>query len=121
MHPITNRVLQTERMVLRQMEMDDVDDLMGIWRGRSRSGARRSASTRFAKEAWRRSLILRSRELSEFELRVAGYQFPDIEIDANWLVVESRVALADERTWEFRDQAATSGAPSPRASVAAEP
>ena len=41
--------------------------------------------------------------------------------DANWLVVESRVALADERTWEFRDQAATSGAPSPRASVAAEP
>jgi [ribosomal protein S5]-alanine N-acetyltransferase len=31
MHPITNKVLQTERMVLRQMEMDDVDDLMGIF------------------------------------------------------------------------------------------
>jgi ribosomal-protein-alanine N-acetyltransferase len=31
MHPITNRVLQTERMVLRQMEMGDVDDLMGIF------------------------------------------------------------------------------------------
>ncbi len=31
MHPITNRVIQTERMVLRQMEMDDVDDLMGIF------------------------------------------------------------------------------------------
>ena len=30
MHPITNRVFQTERMVLRQMEMNDVDDLMGI-------------------------------------------------------------------------------------------
>jgi hypothetical protein len=69
-------------------------------------------------------LILRSRDISKFELRVAGYQFPDIEIDgfdANWLLVESRVAPADERTWEFRDQAATSGAPSPHASVAAEP
>jgi hypothetical protein len=69
-------------------------------------------------------LILRSGDLSEFELRVGGYQFPDIEIDAfdaNWLVVESRVAPADERTWEVSDQAATSGAPSPRASVAAEP
>ena len=69
-------------------------------------------------------MILRSRDLSEFELLVAGYQFPDIEIDAfdaNWPVVESRVSPADERTWEFRDQAATSGAPSPRASVAAEP
>jgi hypothetical protein len=31
MHPITNKVLQTERMALRQMEMDDVDDLMGIF------------------------------------------------------------------------------------------
>src|SRR5919107_4260745 len=31
MHPITNRVIQTERIVLRQMEMDDVDDLMGIF------------------------------------------------------------------------------------------
>jgi RimJ/RimL family protein N-acetyltransferase len=29
MHPIMNRVFETERMVLRQMEMDDVDDLMG--------------------------------------------------------------------------------------------
>jgi [ribosomal protein S5]-alanine N-acetyltransferase len=31
MHPIMNKVLQTERMVLRQMEMADVDDLMGIF------------------------------------------------------------------------------------------
>jgi ribosomal-protein-alanine N-acetyltransferase len=31
MHPITNKVLQTERMALCQMEMDDVDDLMGIF------------------------------------------------------------------------------------------
>jgi ribosomal-protein-alanine N-acetyltransferase len=31
MHPITNRVIQTERIVLRQMEMDDVDNLMGIF------------------------------------------------------------------------------------------
>jgi ribosomal-protein-alanine N-acetyltransferase len=28
---MTNKVLQTERMVLRQMEMGDVDDLMGIF------------------------------------------------------------------------------------------
>jgi hypothetical protein len=51
-------------------------------------------------------LILRSRDLSEFELRVTGYQFPDIEndeFDANWLVVEGRVAPEDERAWEFRD------------------
>jgi hypothetical protein len=53
-------------------------------------------------------LILRSRDLSEFELRVADYQFPDIEgdeFDANWLVIEGRVAPADERVWEFRDPA----------------
>lgn len=31
MHLITNKVLQTERMVLRRMEMADVDDLMGIF------------------------------------------------------------------------------------------
>jgi RimJ/RimL family protein N-acetyltransferase len=31
MHPKTNKVLQTKRMVLRRMEMDDVDDLMGIF------------------------------------------------------------------------------------------
>jgi [ribosomal protein S5]-alanine N-acetyltransferase len=31
MRPITNKDLQTERMVLRPMEMDDVDDLMGIF------------------------------------------------------------------------------------------
>ncbi len=51
---------------------------------------------------------LRSRDLSEFELGVAGYQFPDIEsdeFDANWLVIEGRVAPADERAWEFRDPA----------------
>jgi hypothetical protein len=52
------------------------------------------------------SLILRGRDLSEFELRIAGYQFPEIEsdeFDANWLVIEGRVAPADERAWEFRD------------------
>jgi [ribosomal protein S5]-alanine N-acetyltransferase len=31
MHPITNKALQTERMVLRLMEMADVDDLIGIF------------------------------------------------------------------------------------------
>jgi hypothetical protein len=39
---------------------------------------------------------------------MAGYQFPDIEseeFDANWLVVEGRVAPADERAWKFRDPA----------------
>jgi len=53
-------------------------------------------------------MILRSRDLSEFELKVAGYQFPGFsgdEFDANWLVVEGRVAPADERAWEFRDPA----------------
>jgi len=53
-------------------------------------------------------LILRGRDLSEFELRVTGYQFPNIEsdeFDANWLVMEGRVAPADERAWEFRDPA----------------
>ncbi len=53
-------------------------------------------------------MILRGRDLSKFELRVAGYQFPDIEsdkFDANWLVIEGRVAPADGRAWEFRDPA----------------
>jgi ribosomal-protein-alanine N-acetyltransferase len=31
MRPMTNKVLETERMVLRQMEMADVDDLMDIF------------------------------------------------------------------------------------------
>ena len=53
-------------------------------------------------------MILRSRDLSEFALRVAGYQFPEREHedwDSNWLVVEGRVAPVDERAWEFRDPA----------------
>jgi hypothetical protein len=53
-------------------------------------------------------VILQSRDFSAFELRVAGYQFPDIEsdeFDANWLVVEGLVAPADERAWKFRDPA----------------
>ena len=53
-------------------------------------------------------MILQSRDFSAFELRVAGYQFPDIEsdeFDANWLVVEGLVAPADERAWKFRDPA----------------
>jgi len=51
-------------------------------------------------------VILRGRDLSEFELRVAGYQFPDIEgdvFDDNWLVVETRAAPADERPWMSRE------------------
>ena len=51
-------------------------------------------------------MILRGRDLSAFELRVAGYQFPGFsgdEFDANWLIVEGRVAQVGERTWEFRD------------------
>jgi hypothetical protein len=53
-------------------------------------------------------LILRIRDLSEFELKVAGYQFRGFAgdvFDDNWLVVEGRVAPADERAWEFRDPA----------------
>ena len=53
-------------------------------------------------------MILRGRDLSEFELRVASYQFPHIEseeFDANWLVIEGRVAPADEPAWKFRDPA----------------
>ena len=53
-------------------------------------------------------MILRGRDLSAFELRVAGYQFPGFsgdEFDANWLIVEGRVAQVGERTWEFRDPA----------------
>jgi len=51
-------------------------------------------------------VILRGRDLSEFELQVAGYQFPGFSgdmFDDNWLMVEGRVAPADERAWEFRD------------------
>jgi hypothetical protein len=51
-------------------------------------------------------LILRSRDLSEFELRVAGYQFPDSEHndwDSNWLNVEIRAAPVDERPWRATD------------------
>ena len=53
-------------------------------------------------------MILRGRDLSEFELEVAGYQFPGFSgdvFDFNWLIVEGRVAPADERAWEFRDPA----------------
>jgi hypothetical protein len=53
-------------------------------------------------------LILRGRDLSEFELEVVGYQFPSFSgdmFDDNWLIVEGRVAPTDERAWEFRDPA----------------
>ena len=53
-------------------------------------------------------MILRGRDLSEFELEVADYQFPGFSgdvFDFNWLIVEGRVAPADERAWEFRDPA----------------
>ena len=53
-------------------------------------------------------MILRSRDLTEFELRVVGYQFAGVEgdeWDANWLVVDGRVAPVDERAWEFSDPA----------------
>jgi len=52
--------------------------------------------------------MLRGRDLSEFELKVVGYQFPGFSgdmFDDNWLIVEGRVAPADERAWEFRDPA----------------
>jgi hypothetical protein len=51
-------------------------------------------------------VILRGRDLSEFELRVVGYQFPDFAgevFDDNWLVVETRAAPADERPWRATD------------------
>jgi hypothetical protein len=51
-------------------------------------------------------LILRSRDLSEFELRVAGYQFPELERsnwDSNWLNVEIWAAPVDERPWRSTD------------------
>ena len=53
-------------------------------------------------------MILRSRDLTKFELRVVGYQFAGIEgdeWDANWLVVDDRVVPVDERAWEFSDPA----------------
>lgn len=51
-------------------------------------------------------MILRGRDLSEFELRVAGYQFPELEHDdwdSNWLIVEIRSAPADQRPWKSVD------------------
>ena len=51
-------------------------------------------------------MILRGRDLSEFELKVAGYQFPSLsgdEFDDNWLMVEIRAAPADERPWRSTD------------------
>jgi hypothetical protein len=50
-------------------------------------------------------VILRGRDLSKFELRVAGYQFQSDRFDANWLVVAGRVAPPDGRAWKFRDPA----------------
>jgi hypothetical protein len=52
MRPITNKVLQTERMVLRQMEMDDVDDLMGIFSDRLAMGYYPNTKSRQEAEAW---------------------------------------------------------------------
>lgn len=51
-------------------------------------------------------MILRDRDFSEFELRIAGYQFPELEgdeWDSNWLIVEVRVAPVDERPWKSTD------------------
>jgi hypothetical protein len=51
-------------------------------------------------------VILRGRDLSEFELRVAGYQFPGFSgdmFDDNWLIVEIRAAPADECPWRSTD------------------
>ena len=51
-------------------------------------------------------MILRGRDLSTFELRVAGYQFSGFVgdmFDDNWLVVKTRAAPADERPWESVD------------------
>ena len=51
-------------------------------------------------------MILRGRDLSEFELKAAGYQFPSLsgdEFDDNWLMVEIRAAPADERPWRSTD------------------
>ena len=51
-------------------------------------------------------MILRSRDLSEFELRIIGYQFPGFSgdmFDDNWLIVEIRAAPADERPWRSTD------------------
>jgi hypothetical protein len=51
-------------------------------------------------------VILRSRDLSTFELRVAGYQFPGFlgdVFDDNWLMVKIRVVPADDRPWESED------------------
>jgi hypothetical protein len=51
-------------------------------------------------------LILRSRDLSEFELRIIGYQFPGFSgdmFDDNWPIVVIRAAPADERPWRSTD------------------
>jgi len=51
-------------------------------------------------------MVLRGRDLSTFELRVAGYQFSGVVgdvFDDNWLMVKTRAAPADERPWESED------------------
>ena len=51
-------------------------------------------------------MILRGRDLSTFELRVAGYQFPELDYDlwdSNWLMVEIEAAPVDERPWVAAD------------------
>ncbi len=41
----------------------------------------------------------------EFELRVAGYQFPDLEglHDANWLNITINVAMSEKGSWTATD------------------
>lgn len=51
-------------------------------------------------------MILRGRDLAEFELRVAGYQFPELkhnDWDSNWLIVKIRTVPVDDPGWQSTD------------------
>jgi len=54
-----------------------------------------------------------SADRASVELRIARYQFPDIQgqgdrdWDANWLQVAGTVVLADRKTWSFEDPCLT--------------
>jgi hypothetical protein len=59
-------------------------------------------------------VLLRGDDGVEVELRIAGYQFPDAEVDpvgrgwdANWLVIAGRVRTAPGEEWTFRDPGLT--------------
>jgi RimJ/RimL family protein N-acetyltransferase len=71
MHPITNKALQTERMVLRMMEMADVDDLMGIFSDPVAMRYYPSTKSRQEAQEWVRRVQERAIEIAA---SVSGWQ-----------------------------------------------